>query len=125
MLRLKKGQWYLIFALVFAFSVIALSVTLSELSKYGTFVSNSVYDIPYYEIRSLITEITRAFRSGDWNFTSNNSSFIENATYVYAVHGIYVNFTNLSVWSNGYILRINFSLRTDKVTFYVDKNVSR
>jgi len=125
MLRMKNGQWFLIFAVVFAFSVILLSVALNEVSKYGTHVSNSIYDIPYYEIRSLITEITRAFRSDDWDFKYNNESFIENVTRVYAMHGIYVNFTNLSVWGNGYILRINFTLKTDKVTFYVDKNVSK
>jgi len=128
MLRLnKKGQWLLIFAIIFAFSVIAVSVTLNEISKYGTYVSNSIYDIPYYELRSLITEITRAHRSGDWDFSSQEkrSEFISNVTLIYARHGLYLNFTDLSTLYNGIILRINFTLATDKVKFHVDKNVSK
>jgi hypothetical protein len=124
----KKGQWLLTFAVIFAFTVIALSVMLNEVSKYGTFISSSIWDIPYYELRSLITEITRAYRSDDWNFTdpTSRSYFINNITLVYALHGLCLNFTNLSTWGwDNKTLRMNFTLTTDKVIFHVDKNVSK
>ena len=124
-----KGQWLLTFAVIFAFSVIALSVMLNEVSKYGTYVSSSVWDIPYYELRSLITEITRSYISGDWDFSNPTyrDRFVENVTEIYAFHGYCLNFTNLSVseYYGVILLRINFTLTTDKVKFHVDKNVTK
>lgn len=125
MLRVKRGQWFVLFAVIFSAVVITSSILLSEVSKHGTLVSTSIYDIPYYELRSVVTEMTRAFRCNDWDFKDENLSLINNTTYVYMLHGMHVNFTKLCVDENTNTLRMNFSLRKGGVVIYVDKNASR
>ncbi len=122
MLRVR-GQWFVMFAVIFSFAVITASVLLSESSKNGILVSTSVFDIPYYELRSLITEMTRAYRCNDWDFKNNSTSLEKNVSHIYMIHGIHINFTDLNVSHN--ILYMNFTLSRGGVTVYVSKNESK
>ena len=118
----NNGQWLLIFAVLFAFTVVMLSVALNEAMKSGYEVSKGLMDIPYYEVRSLMHEVIRAYRHNDWNFT-DNETLEENLSKVFARHGYYlkIKFNNQSP-----ILRINGSLITKNVNVtFRDKKVSR
>jgi len=108
----RDGQWLLIFAVIFAFSVLAISTFLSEILRSGYEVSRGLSDIPYYEVRALIFEIYRAYRNGDWNFT-DNETLEELLSEVFARHGYSLNLTLYNDTSA--ILHINGSLKTESV----------
>jgi len=88
----KKAQWMLISGVLIALAVISMSVLLTEVSTSGSKISYSSYRIPYYEMRSLIVELTRAYRNGDINET-NEYNVSRTISEIYALHGYCVEVT--------------------------------
>jgi|GEM_PF-3166940 len=111
----RDGQWLLIFAVIFAFSVLVMSTFLSEILRSGYEVSRGLSDIPYYEVRALIFETYRAYRNGDWNF-KDNETLEALLSEVFARHGYSLNLTLYNDTSGPIpILHINGSLKTESV----------
>jgi len=76
----------------------AVMITLNEVAMSGRDVATSPINVPYYEVRSLIVEVQRAYKNEDFNVTTNFPDFAENASKILARHG--------------YMTRINMSKNT-------------
>jgi len=76
----------LVSGMMMALVMISMTVLLNEIALSGTRISYSPHTLPYYEVRSLIVELTRAYKNGDVNST-NNMSVAENISTMYALHG--------------------------------------
>jgi hypothetical protein len=122
----KRGQWMLVSGVLIAFVIISMSVYLNEIALSGTRISYSPHTLPYYEIRSLIVELTRAYKNGDIDST-NNVSVAENITMIYALHGYDVDvefkswYNFLNIYAN--YTCVNFS--TEYMQMEVNKSVVR
>ncbi len=118
----ERGQWFIISGFLIAIILVSLTVFLNEISLSGAKISYTPYYLPYYDMRSLTVEMTRAYKNGDLD----NKSF-ENITKIYALHGYCVDVKLKRFYSFGKIegkyLCINFS--TEYLNLEVNKSVVR
>ena len=119
----NRGQWMIISAFIFGIMVISVASYYYELISSKT--RFGIEDLPYYEVRTLITEVTRAYKFYDVNpgETSTNKALI-NLTKIYAMKGYYVNCT-LSPGSSENMAKIYLEFISEKARYEVEKNISR
>ena len=98
MIQDEKAQWMVISGFLIALSIMAVMITLNEVAMSGRDVATSPINVPYYEMRSLLVEVQRAYKNEDFNVTTNFPDFAENASKILARHG--------------YMTRINMSKNT-------------
>ncbi len=104
-----KGQWLLIFAVIFSFTVLILSIALNEAMKSGYEVSRGLTELPYYEVRALIHEIARSYKNGDWE---DNKTLEEDLAKIFARHGYLL---DIDICKGQNYIEINGSLEKNNI----------
>ena len=108
----------MLYALIFAVSIIVLGLVLSDISKASTMSLTS--EIPYFQIRYTIYELRRAYFANDLS-TTNVGIVSANISRLYAKHGYHLNlrvikvnnvlkYVNMTFMSSNARLRVNASL---------------
>jgi len=123
----ERAQWMIISSVVLAAAIVGLSLMLCTVSNSYQKTSFTAHVVPYYEIRSLLTELKRAYKNGDLN-QSNKDEVLKNVSFLYYSKGYLVNISlnnvpTISSFIN--VSEISVSFKTKHLSFRADEYATR
>jgi len=115
----KKGQWIILSSFILTFVILSIATLYYELISTSSTITFIYKNVPYYEARSLLVELTRAIKNDDIN--SSSVLAFQNASKIYARRG-FLMYCNLSGTD---IVKIHMLLISENAEIEVQKNVTK